>query len=569
MKISILALIFISVFAGCSTTSWVVQEDAVDINDYESEVTGYFLRSSNGLSPDQPVVHFELMASEDYLFTTRIKTERYIQRYKPRLGYVFLGMAGTGLSYYAALSDDLIKRPTDQQQYALMGAGSLLTGLSLLNMKPSGEPKETGEVRLLRKTGTVSEIDTASVFPYASDYGEIKITYNNKPLIERTEWEFSGKALSINLAEEINAGQFSGNSKAPIIVEAFYDSLYAVKEVPLTSIFEQFVIVNSQVTALRNSPNTNSDNILTDLAEGSQLKLVSSEGEWFKVLYGISETWIAAKDVRMIWRPSEYASDLSVIEIPNIPFGSVDVEQNIPVVGKSELNSSAFILSNYQYEGELSERTYGDRDAKLMEEYFIQAFGIRESRIVKASNVDNSRQTDRAYSRLISSLQDNQSLTVYINGYAEERDSKLYLVGSGLSDGENQYINLHSFFSALSNLKLKNLIIFADLDILNASKNSSVLDELASIITNKLYNSAVIFGAKPNQRSNMYTSATGEKKRHSIFTYYLADAIKKGNVTMNFLYSHLDRNVSFTSRQIYDRPQNPIFYGNRDLKLVN
>lgn len=544
----------------------------MDPNDYEKIYISYYLESLNEVSPKQPVVHFELMASETYEFTTRIKTERHIQRYKPRLGYMLLGMAGTGLSYYAALSEDLIKKPTEQQRYALIGAGSVLTGLSFLNMKPSGEPKPTGESRLLRKTGSVIEKDTTSVLPYTEESAEIKITFGNKTLIERTNWPFDGKRISINLAEEIDAGQFSGSSTSPIVIEAYYDSLAAIKEVPLSSVYEQFVVVDAQVTALRNAPRLNSDNVLTDLAEGSQLKLVATEGDWYKVLYGISETWIAAKDVRIIWRSSEFASDLSVIAIPNIPFGSVDVEQNIPVIGKSELTSSAFIISNYQYEGNLSERTYGQRDTKLMEEYFIQALGIRESRIVKTTNVNNDRQTERVYSRLVSSIQEDQNLTVYINGYAEVRDSRLYLIGSEQAGDENQFIDLHNLFSALGKLSLKSLIIFADLDFINDDNNANnagILDDLAATITDEMYNSAVIFSAKPNQRSEIYTSASGEKKRHSIFTYYLADGIKKGNTRMNNLYNYLDRNVTFTSRKIYDRPQNPLFYGNRDLNLVN
>ncbi|MEX0721305.1 MAG: caspase family protein [Balneolaceae bacterium] len=556
------------IFQGCSSTSWIVQDEVMDPNDFEKVASSYFLQSMNDISPNQPVVHFDLMASDTYEFTQRIETKRYIQRYKPRLGYVLLGMAGTGLSYYAALSEDLVKRPTDQQRYALMGAGSLLTGLSFLNMKPSGEPKATGESRLMRKTGTVLEKDTLSVLPYNENKAEIKISYNDRVLVEKTEWPFEGKRISINLAEEIDASQFSGNDNFQIKVEAFYDSLYAETKVPVSSVFEQFVVVNSQVTALRNEPIANSENVLTDLAEGSQLKLVATEGEWHKVLYGISEKWVAAKDVRSIWRPSEFASALSVITVPNMPYGSVDVEQNIPVIGQSDLNSSAFILTNYKYEGELSERVYGARDARLMEEYIIQAFGIRESRIVKAANVNTDRQADRAYSRLLSSLHDEQSLTVYLSGYAEIQDSKLYMIGCEQADGENQHIDLQSLFRALSNLSLDNLIIFADLDVVSEVQNESVLDDLAAIVTESIDSSAVIFGAKPHQRSEVYTSAN-ENKRHSIFTYYLADAIKEGNVTLSSFFNHLDRNISFTSRSIYDRPQNPSFYGNHDLKLVN
>lgn len=557
---------------SCSTTSWVVvEEEAKDINDFEVISSRYYLESTNGITPEQPVVHFDIKAINTYEYAQRVRTERYIQRYRPRIGFVLLGLAGAGLSGYAAYSDQLLTEPTNPQRYALLGAGGLLTGLSFLNMKPIGEPSRTGENRLLRKTGVIVEADTIDSRPYSSDSAKIKISYKGQVLRESENWNFVEDRISINLAEEVNANIFEENPDQEVMVEVSYDSLYATKEIPVSSIFDQFVVVDAQITALRNEPSTRSDNILTDLAEGSQLKLVERNGEWYKVLYGITETWVYANDVRTIWRPSEFTSDLSVIAIPNVPFGSVDVERNIPVLEGRSLNTSAFLLSNYQYEGQLSERIYGDRDTKLMEEYFIQAFGIRSSKIIKANNVSTDRMLDRAYSRLANSVGDGaESLNIYISGYAEIRDSKVYLLGSSVNENmEQQYIDLHQFFRALNNLNLRSVVVFADLDILNENNSVEPLEDLASIITSERNNSAVLFGARPDQRSGIYSSNNGEQNRHSIFTYYLAEAIKERKMTMEDILSHLERNVPFTSRSIYDRPQDPLFFGNLQLQLLN
>jgi hypothetical protein len=567
-----IALITAVLFQGCSSTSWVVVDDqALDINDYELISSRYYLESTNSITPNQPLIHFDLKSINTYEYAERVKTERYIQRYRPRIGYVLLGAAGAGLSYYAAFSDKLLDRPTDKQRYALMGAGTLLTGLSFLNMKPVGEPTRTGESRLLRQTGTATEVDTTNARPYNTDNPGIRISYNSRVLAENEDWDFNGGRISINLAEEIDAGIFGENPAHNIVVEAFYDSLSQRTEVPVPSVFEQFIVVDVQITALRNEPESNPGNILTDLAEGSQLKLVSKEGDWYKVLYGISETWVSANDVRMIWRPSEFASDLSVIAIPNVPFGSVDVERNIPVLGRSSLNSAAFILSNNQYEGNQTERIYGQRDAKLMEEYFIQAFGVRSTRVIKAMNATTDLLVNRAYSRLAATLSDyRHNLNVYINGYAEIRDGQVYLLGSELNeDGELPLIDLQKLFRAFNNLDLNSIKVFADLDILNDEGSTQDLEDLASIITDGNFTSAVFFASRPDQRSGIYSSATGPQNRHSIFTYYLAEAIKQRNMTMSAIYSYLERNVPFTSRSLYERPQNPLFFGNRELELLN
>lgn len=556
---------------SCSTTSWeVVDDKAMDINEYQKVDARFYLQSANTITPEQPVIRFDIKSINTYEYTQRVLTERYIQRYRPRLGYVLLGTAGAGLSFYAAYSDQLLNRPTNPQKYALTGAGAILTTLSFMNMKPVGEPTKTGERRLLRETGTAQEMDTTTARPYNLENPFIRISYKGDTLIPKAEWQFIDGQISVNLAEEIDAGIFKENPEDQIVVEAFYDSLSSSREVAVSSIFERFVVVENQITALRNQPENEADNILTELGEGSQLKLVSKEGSWYKVLYGISETWIAANDVRVIWRPSEFSSDLSVIAIPNVPFGTVDVERNIPVLGRSRLNQAAFILSNNSYKGEYSERIYGERDAKLIEEYLVQGFGVRPANIFKAMNISSDQILERAYTRMAGAVQNEErTLFVYINGYAEIRSQQVYLIGTDPKEGAPNIIDLHKFFRALNNLDMEKLVILADLDFNNSGANVTALQDLASIVTDQNPNVSVIFSSRPDQQSGIYSSSNGSQNRHSLFTYFLADAWKQKKLNMSEILNYLERNVPFTSRSLYDRPQDPLLFGNRDLELTD
>lgn len=573
VKIGRIATLFIaSLFMiSCSTTSWqVVDEKAMDVNEYQKIDSRYFMVSNSSLTPDQPVIHFDIRSINTYEYTERVLTERYIQRYRPRLGYMLLGAAGSGLSLYAAYSDQLLNRPTNPQKYALTGAGALLTTLSFINMKPVGEPTKTSESRLLRQTGTAQEVDTTFARPYNMVNPRVEIIYDNETLLEETEWNFNDGRISINLAEELDAGNFEEDPESKITVNAVYDSLSYSRSVEVSSVFERFVVIENQITALRNQPENNSSNVLTELGEGSQLKLVSKEGEWFKVMYGISETWIDATDVRVIWRPSEFASDLSVIAIPNVPFGSVDVERDIPVLGRSDVSQAAFILSNNQFDGDLSERVYGERDAKLMEEYFIQGLGVRSGNLFKATNISSDKTLERAYSRMASTIRGDQHIIyLYINGYARLVDNEVHLIGTEMSEDSEQLINLPLFFRALNNLDFNNLIVFADLDFIDESGSASDLEDLAEIITNSNSGATVYFSSLPDQRSAIFSSTNGEQNRHSIFTYYLADALKQRKINTGHILNHLERNVPFTSRRLYDRPQNPLLFGNPDLQLLN
>ena len=569
---SVLFLITVAIlFVSCSSTSWVViEENAVDINDYELIDSEFFLDPNDSITPQAPIFDADLMAINTYEYAQRIKTERYIQRYRPRVGYVMLGLAGAGLSYYAAFSDQLLQQPSDLQRYSLIGAGTLLSGLSFLNMKPVDEPTKTGETRLLRKTGTTMVADTIETLPYTDELPKVTIAYGDSLLIINKTYAFNDNNISVNLADELDSDLFGEEPEQEIRITVEYDTLKTDTAIPISSVFEQFVVVDSEITPLRNAAEVNADNVLTDLAEGSQLKMVEREGDWFKVMYGISETWISANDVYTIWRPSEFSSDLTVVTIPNIPFGSIDVERDIPELGDLSTNTAALIISNDQYSGSLSERTYGDRDSELMEEYFKQGFGIRSSNLINSSNINSTEQLKSAANRLTNLVDTSRNkVLVYINGYGIIQDGKLYLAGVNHSEENNALINLTSLFDQISVSEAEQVIGIVDLDIVESDNSDLRYQSVVSGLINTVSRSAVIFSSQTDQRSGIFTSSTGEKNRHSIFTYYLAEALKQRKTDLDQIFDHLQRNVPFRSRSIYDRPQDPVLIGKNDLQLVD
>jgi hypothetical protein len=568
---SLMLLVFLLAFCAvsCSSTNWVViTEEANDENEFEVIDTEYYLDVDTSLTTNQPILYFDLKTINTLEYTQRVQVERFVQRYQPRVGYVLLGIVGAGLSTYAAFSDQLITEPTKPQKYALLGAGGVLTGLSFINMRPVGEPAKTGETRLLRKTGTAIRTDTSMAVGYGVQNSSLKMYYNDSVFAEEVGLNISEGRIAINLADEVNPSLFEQSEEDEIVVEVTVDSISQKATILVSSFLEQFVIVESQVSPLRNLPVNNPDNILIDLAQNSQLRLVSREDGWYKVMYGISETWLKADDGRVVWRPSEFASNLSIITVPETPFGSIDVERNIPVFASSTQNSKAFILSNYNYEGDFSEKIYGSRDVQLMQAYFRDGFGIPTRDIIKATNISTNRQTEEAFARLSGVVTDSSStLLVYLSGYAIVQDSMVYLSGVVAGEDETSLIDLKSLFRNLDGLPSKSIIIFAELDFINNNDLTDQLMELSSIITAK-DNRAVFFAARPDQRSGIYSSSSGAQNQHSIFTYYIAEAFQQRKMRLNDIYNHIGRNVTFTSRSIYDRPQNPLFFGNGDLQIV-
>ncbi|MFN1833855.1 SH3 domain-containing protein [Balneola sp. MJW-20] len=572
MKKILLLILMVSFSAACSTTSWVViNEDEIDYQDFELLDSDFFLESSNNISANQPGITFTLKTANTYEYAQRIKTERYIQRYKPRTGYVIVGLMGASLATYAAYSDQLIQQPSNSQKATLLSAGALMTGISLLNMKENGAPTKTGETKLLRKSGSIVMKDTALAKPYLTEKPMVRITFDGSLLVEEQQREFSDNQIFINLAEELDPEFFPTEPVHPVRISASYGEDTTTVDIPVSSIFEKFAIVTNSVTPLRNEPSTDDSSILTELASGSQLKYVSQDSNWVRVLYGISETFISTDDVEIIWRPSAFASDLSVITVPNVPFGSVDVERNLRLIrnGRSTAHKGV-IISNSNYESPIHpKRIYGERDLRLVQELYKQSLNITESDILTFQDINNEASFSKISTDLNDQIADRDSvLILYISGYAEVIDSELYFIGTSDRNDQRSVLPLSDLFVSLAELNIEQIHVIADLDIISPLPQNEVLSLLSQKITEKKVNSVVLFSSGTDQRSGWYSSSNGEQNRHSIFTYYFAKGLKEGISRYNSLYNYLERNVPFTSRSIYDRPQNVLIYGNNRLDLA-
>ncbi len=553
---------------SCSSTTWIVESEVeVDRGDYKLLESELFLQKVGEVSPELPIAQFRLKTANTFEYAQRIKTDRYIQKYRPKLGYVILGVGASSLAGYSALEfSDPDKKG---QQIALLGASTALLGISFLNMKAVGDPKSTGETRLLRKTGVYVDTDTLNASSTETQNVSYRIRYNQRNLIDNKQTTITDNSFAVNFLEELNPDIFPGIENTSITLDVnFRDSLYTYN-IPIKSIYDPFVVVTSTVTALRNEAEINPNNVLTDLAQGSQLKMVERKGDWIKVLYGISENWVSASDINVIWRPSQFSRQLSVIAIPNVPFGSVDVERDIPRISEDNRNKWGYIISNQSYGNNFPEKAYAHRDAQLIEKYMSSSLGIVPNQVIKFLDVSGNQPAINGFNRLVSRVNNKEiELMVYLNGYAEvdPKTDIVYFLGTS-NDSISSRIDLNSLLDGFSNLPVKKLSIIADLDFINTSDKTNSLELLAATVTTQVPNSTVIFGSNTNQRSYIYADPNGVQKRHSIFTYFLADAFKKRNTNWGEIKSYLERNVSFTSRSIFNSAQDIRFFGSDSLSL--
>ncbi len=568
----------ISLFLStCTSSKWSVEStQSIDRTEFNLVDEDVFLEMSQKPDPNMPILVYDVWNVKTYDYSIKIQTNRYLQRYRPSLTAIFFGILGASAGYLTAG----ILSPKSSDQYMLLGIGvlSLITGFA--GDRGLEEATSTGEQRLLKQTGVIQLSDTlrATKEPITSPSYTI---YNDLEAIAiRNNVAFDKNNYHINLLEDINPSNFLVQENQSIRIELeFNDSLYT-QVIPVEDIFERFVVVESEVTALRQNPDNSNNSILTDLVKGSELLLLGDLDNWYVVRYGITETYISKNDTKLIWRPTDYIDELSIITLPNVPFGNVDVEREIPIRYNENNQAAAFVLSNEFYGDSFPTKRYSERDSKLIEEYLINSLGLGFAGIRTSINTSRIEQFKFNWDEFLRLNHANKKqFILYVNGYVtiDIEGNIIYLLGDQASNTwQNISISLTDLILDVLEAGFIELFIVGDFSFSTENQESAIsrakyYDAFyalnSTLLTYKNINFGLLFSSDGRSDSQLYTKQAIAQKYHSIFSYYLADAIKKGNYTSSQLINYVQRNVDYTSRRLHDTPQNIVYFGNANIEF--
>lgn len=571
--------------ASCTTTRWSIKDRAaIDTADYTVLSSNRILKQVGNVSPDHPVFELQLLDRNEYRYAEKVLAERNIQKYRPRWGFMTLGLLGAGLSFYAANTTRLVEGQSRTQSVALNATGAILTGISFLNMKPVGDPRPTGEERYLRKTGTRIKVDTVQVQSPETEYATISVSYRDSVLIPEQRQPFEQGKLGLNLAGEIDPSIFPGQAPDSLWVRVKYKDTSRNYGIPVSSVFLPYVRVEQAVTELRNEPEVNESNVLTDLAQGSQLQLVERiDGTWYKVLYGLSPTYISQTDGAVVWKSSDFQQEQSIVTIPNIPFGNIDVESNIPILSDPREGAAALIVTNQEYDRAIERRKYANRDGRLIRTYLTDALGYPEKQVRELRDIrsvtkvsDELRELGRTAGR------DSSEVFVFISGHGlvrtEGEGTRFYLrpVGQSPSAATDSLVDLNAFMKRLSETGAHRITVLLDMDFSRAdtagngeSGMASLFNTLGSILEKPGRQMALFVSNRLNQDSGVFSDGMDTDKRHRIFPYFFAKALQERHTVTGEIVRYLNRNVTYTSRRLHDRPQDPLYIGSYGIDLSN
>lgn len=589
--IRLFAGFFISVLAfacfGCTSARWSVKENsAVDRGDFTVLSSNEFLSLSSPVTPQNPTLNLRVLSNTTYEYSQKVLAQRTIQDYKPKPWFLVLGLAGAGLAAYAANSKTIAGGQSSAASFSLNIAAALLAGAGIFNMKPVGEPRPTGEERFLRKTGTLIQQDTLPAEGSRARSADIKVWYGNDQLMADEKRSIDNGELAISLGRLLSDLGISGESTGDVGVEVLYgDSAYTYSYA-LSEILQPYAQVTSRVAELRSSPEKVPGNILAELIQGSQLQILDTvDSQWYKILYGISENYISIEDADIIWRTSDFSEQSEVVAVPVIPFGNIDVENNIPVLAGINSNALGLIVTNETYAQPYSARPHAHRDGQLIQAYLENALGFESQNITRLKDITGGDSLSAILQELEGKANDSTLVQIFLSGYGTiTKQGESYSLGylpvkdSPDSDQQKQVIELSEVFRKIAAIPSGKMIVLSDIEFKLSDEDSNLdrerlnllqpLRQLSQIITAGKPNSVVIFGSEIEQNSELYVADRGEDKKHHLLPYFFAKALQERNTGMAAIFEYLQRNIPYTARRLHDRSQDPQVYGNTSIELI-
>ena len=577
MRSLLILILFTIFFASCTTTRWVVTDQNAFDGAADPRVVAdrqaYILNSQPTV--DDPIAEFHLYQVKDLEFPERVRVERTVQQYKPKWGFVLLGIAGAATAVVAANTGIILSSASVTQKIGLNLSAGLISILSFTNLETTGEPIYTGETKLMRQSGIEARRDSVKIEPDDSLYVDVSIFLREEALFTQEEVPVENGELELNLgsfADEMR-GKIDRDSEVKILLS--HNGSNDEFTVPTAQFLAPYLNIETLVANLRSTPEGGDLNILTEVGQGSFLELMDEDSDGFyRVQYEGNEYFVRKESGSIEWLSTADSGSALVFEFAELPFGEIDVEHSMPVLKPNNSSDRGLIISNGLNNGD-DQRQYLKRDHQLFEAYLNTSFRLRDEQVTRITEQRISSQLDD-----LEGMESEGALYVYLSGYGAVREFNdqpaIHLITE--NDQGETLTPITEIFSELKRINPGSLFLFIDLDYSvrdqqssnksNRNGSSGLLLRTANNILRDLPNSVVVFSNRPGQESSIYTGILDGNKRHSIFNYFLAEAIQQRKTRMSDLVNHLDRNVDYTSRRLHDQPQEIQAFGNLNLNLA-
>ncbi len=272
------------------------------------------------------------------------------------------------------------------------------------------------------------------------------------------------------------------------------------------------------------------------------------------------------------------------VTIEDVPEFVSDVRSDIPVTPEKNTSAVAVVIGNRDYKVSPSKQTqFSVDDAALMKQYLVNTLGYEESNVILIQNATLSDMIS------VFGTKENNRGILYNSIKESNSDIFVYFSGQGVTDGSNdeQYLlpidgdiskpsvngyKVNTLMENLSKLQYKSLTVVTDASF--EYNDKSTRKNQGNSTESPIFDirNTTIIGAVSGQQ----TASAFPENQNSLFTYYLlkalrgeADSNRDRKLTLGEMKSYLSETIPVVSRNLYNREQSPVIFGDENRVIVN
>lgn len=554
-------LLMVLLFSQCTSSNWVISDyNAIDSTSAKQIQTYEFVDLIDIEQGGRSTLTFQIKQVKTVEYDSRIKTRRQIQSYSPKWGWWLIGFGTSVAFFYSANSDMLGDFKSDVNSLILNIIGVSNTVLTFYQQKPVGNHIETNEYKLLNKTGEIIAKDTIAINPSETRDAIITILFRNQPWVNNFPLQVNSKEFRLPLKEVALVDYINDREANEVVfIDLEYRNNVYKFSVPIKQIMKPYVLVNKK-SPIRSSAAIASGNIYTELNARSILPLISEEDRWYAVRYGAASAWLSKNDTELVW--SYPALDINTFIKKGIttPGTVVDIEINLPKINTANANDFAFFLTADQDRS----NSYKQEDVRILSRYLKESFNYREQNIT-SMNLSQWEIYEDSFKEFLITKRDPDNIVLHISGALSEVNGQIVI-----ETGSNQ-IPLVSIFEQMKDLKPRTIIGLLDFkypDKTPLGYEKKLEEAWNSVFFRSGIEHCAIVSAKPGQKNLTYQSMRlNINNKYSLFIYQLCLAFKRDLIQTGDIFDFANKEVNYTSRRLYNQPQELIIWGNITLSF--
>lgn len=240
-----------------------------------------------------------------------------------------------------------------------------------------------------------------------------------------------------------------------------------------------------------------------------------------------------------------------------------DVDKNIPYREINNENTFALIIANEDY-SKVMPVNFAKRDGQKINDYLKRTLGVEKDHIafIENATLNEMRYEINRLSKISDAYNGEASFIIYYIGHGipDEKNGNGYLLPiDGYGNDVSTAYPLNEFYSQLSRLDARKVILFTDACFSGAGKDGNMLVAARGIAIKSNPNEAsgnlIAFSACQGDE----TAYSYNEKGHGLLTYFFLKKLQEsaGKVTLGELEEYIVDNVGKTAIVINGKSQTP------------